>query len=233
MSAKPRASAARWAWAIVLQLLGIAALYGLWVAAAQYFPPLFILWAVALFPILRLTGGPFNTLAGLYNYQSDFAFTWKPREGELEVHLGGSYDYPRLWHVSGGRARAKRVLMGSALETLAALARQAREGAIPPATRITMATYFLDERTVARFGFRPEKVGLGDKFMFIMSIGDLWVLNWLLTGKKAPPPLLSLVRCATTAGELAGHAVQLGALARRMMEGSGSRASSGEPATDG
>ena len=233
MNSKPPARLLQWVWAIVFQLIGIVVLWKWWMFGAQHAPALLLPWVVLLFPILRLTGGPFNRLAGLYDYHSEFAFSWKPRAGELEVHLGGSYDYPRLWRVSGGRARAKRVLMASALETLAVLARRAREGAIPPDTRITMATYFLEERTVRRFGFKPEKVGLGEKFMFVASIGDLWFLHWLLTGKATPPPLLSLVRCATSAGELAGHVEQLEAQSRRMMQGAESAPVANEPATDG
>lgn len=202
--------------AIALQVVGFAFFLAVFWLAKKHTPLWFLPGALLTFPVLRLTGGPLARQMKLYDYRSEFAFVYKPKEGELELHMGGSYDYPRLWRKAGSGAGARRLLLASALETLASVARDVEAGTLPATTRVSAVSYFFSDATAQRFGFRPEPVTPAEEGMFMLSVGDIVPMYWLLTNSLKWPQLTKLKRYATTAGELVQHRPELEKLVERL-----------------
>jgi hypothetical protein len=206
-----------WIAAIAAQVIGFV-IMGVMVLLVVRVSPLFLIpWTFVLFPLLRITGGLFAKITRTYDYRSEFAFTHPVREGELELHLGGGYDYPRLWRMAKGKRPAmRRLLLGSAIEALAHVARDIEAGTLAPETEVSAVSYFFSDATALRFGFKPEKVSDFEKLFFFLSAGDLVPLYWLLMGSFKMPTLLSLKRYTTDGANLVKRREELEKMADRL-----------------
>lgn len=206
-----------WIASIAAQIIGFVIISSLVLLSVKVSAWLWLPTIFLIFPVLRVFGGLYAKLTRTYDYRSEFAFTHPVREGELELHLGGGYDYPRLWRMArGNRATMRRLLLGSAIEALAHVAREIESGGRPPETRVSAVSYFFSDATALRFGFKPEKVSDFEKLFFLLSVGDIVPLYWLIMGSFKLPPLLTLKRYTAVGSDLVLRRAELESMADRL-----------------
>jgi len=206
-----------WIASIAAQIIGLLLIIAIVALAIKVHPIFMFLGMLFFFPIIRVSGGLYARITRTYDYRAEFAFTYAARPGELELHLGGGYDYPRLWRMARGKRPAmRRLLLGSALEALAHVARDIEQGNVPPETKISAVSYFFNDSTAEKFGFQPEQVSAFEKMFFILSIGDIVPLYWLLMGSFKLPPILTLKRYSTDGANLVLRRAELERMADRL-----------------
>lgn len=99
---------------------------------------------------------PLFKLTGIYTYYSPMLLGYMANKAQIDLHSGGSFDY--LWVMRKFRTRveSRNALLCYHLEGLLQIIYQIEGGLIPKTVILSGTSYFFNERTLARLGFRYE-----------------------------------------------------------------------------
>ena len=151
-----------------------------------FFPLNFI-----LIPILKSAGHfavtPLLRLSGYLKYHSAFMLTVKYPRNIWEIHNGTSFDYllNMKWCNKGFFAR--QFIIRQYLEGLLNLIEEIKKTKNPDEIEIIGTSYFIGKNTIAKIGFREEKVQFWRKILFVIDYFNLLSLYSFSKGRISFP----------------------------------------------
>lgn len=201
--------------AFLLAALGtsvsIAALVGAGLPAALFLLPV-------AFSVFQAGATPLLRVSGLYRYHSRMLKATVRTRRTYEIHGGTALDY--ALHLSWGDRglAARRRVLAWYLDGILDIAERVARGELPPDVRVTGTSYFFNERSAARLGFRIEPAGRRLKLVLVLSYLDLVVLYSFCRGRLSFPNVLQAKRAVIAAGDLANRRPDIARLRRRLGE---------------
>jgi hypothetical protein len=213
-----RPKSEQWFWAWTLAMLGLLfalathSLFAMLAGGAAAFLSAIVaaIWANYSF------GTPLYRLSGWFKYRSPMLLEFTPYTEFTDLHLGTSFDFYLnfRWRDRGPAARRKIFLW--CLEGLLAIAEEAAFGAMPGDRKIVATSYFFNDRTIEKLGFRREKAGWDVRLNLLLALPEVALCYSFTQGRPALPPIWKASKAETTAAELAANKGKIEALLARL-----------------
>lgn len=190
----------QWFEAILLVVLGFYP--ALLIIELSYVQPLYAFLFILYLPIGQFTSTSLYALTGIYKYYSPMLLGYMANDIQIDLHSGTSFDYLFvLTKRKRGVALRNRILTYH-LEGLLNIIAQIEKGAIPKTVNIIGTSYFFNEKTITKFGFRLEEPTLFYRINLLLNFIDLTWMYSLAQGKFAIPTLWKVKKASTTGSEL-------------------------------
>ncbi len=204
----------QWLEAILLLIVGFYP--AIVIIELTYVQLLYALLFILYLPVGQFTTAPFFKLTGIYTYYSPMLLGYMANKAQIDLHSGGSFDY--LWVMRKFRTRveSRNALLCYHLEGLLQIIYQIEGGLIPKTVILSGTSYFFNERTLARLGFRYEAPSIFYRINLLANFIDLTWMYSLSQGRFGIPTLWKAKKATITGGALVDQKAVLTELYQRM-----------------
>ena len=159
---------------------------------------------------------PLFTLLGLYRYYSPLLLGYLPNEKVIDLHSGGSFDYLFVMRgVAPGAAFRKQVLKYQ-LEGLLRLIQYVEEKQIPESVSIVGTSYFFNEKTLQKFGFKLVEASAFYRLNLLVNFIDITWMYSLAQGKLSFPKLWKAKKAHISGAALVRQRAAIAAVYERL-----------------
>ena len=177
----------QWIEAILLLIIGF--MPALFIIETGYSQPLFYLLFLIYVPVGQFTTTPFFKLVGVYKYYSPMLLGYMANDKEIDLHSGGSFDYLFVMRKQKSGIAFRKRLLTYHLQGILDIISQIENNAVPETINISGTSYFFNERTLNKFGFKLEKTSLFYRINLIVNIIDLIWMYSVSQGRFSIPQI--------------------------------------------
>lgn len=203
-------------WSVAILLLCVGFVPALFIIVRGSEQPLFYVAFLLYLPFGQFALAPIFTLLGLYRYYSPLLLGYLPNEKVIDLHSGGSFDYLFVMRgVAPGAAFRKQVLKYQ-LEGLLRLIQYVEEKQIPESVSIVGTSYFFNERTLQKFGFKLEDASAFYRLNLLVNFIDITWMYSLAQGKLSFPKLWKAKKAHISGAELVRQRAAIAAVYERL-----------------
>lgn len=164
--------------------------------------PVYIFLFLLYIPIGQFSFTPFFTLTGLYKYYSPMLLGYLPNTTQIDLHSGGSFDYLFVLSKQKSGSTIKNRIILYHLEGLLHIIKLVEENAIPKTVNIVATSYFFNERTINKFGFKNTKPSFFYRLNLMINFIDIFWMYSLSKGYLAIPKLWEAKKAEISGQEL-------------------------------
>ena len=203
-------------WSMALLLLMVGFVPALFIIVRGSEQPLFYFAFFLYLPVAQFAMTPLFTLLGLYRYSSPLLLGYLPNEKVIDLHSGGSFDYLFVMRgVAPGAAFRKQVLKYQ-LEGLLRLIQYVEEKQIPESVSIVGTSYFFNEKTLQKFGFKLVEASAFYRLNLLVNFIDHTWMYSLAQGKLSFPKLWKAKKAHISGAALVRQRAAIAAVYERL-----------------
>lgn len=174
-----------WTQAVLLPVIGfIPVMMLIEIASVQ---PLFYLLMFIYLPVGQFTLAPIFTLTGVYTYYSPMLIGYMANKDQIDLHSGTSFDYLFVMSKYKRGIDIRNRILIYHLEGLLNIINKIDNGVIPASVNIIATSYFFNERSIAKFGFEPEKPSIAYRINLMVNFIELTWMYSLAKGAYSIP----------------------------------------------
>ncbi len=163
---------------------------------------LWMLFIFVMVPIIQFLITPIFTLLGLYTYYSPMVVSFGSNKRLIDLHNGSSFDY--LLEMSGTKPGIiwKKKMLCHYLTALLNIIKQIENGDLSDTITIRGSSYFLNQRSAEKLGFRVNSTSIAEKVNIALNYVDLIWMYSLTNGKLTFPDLTRITTVSITGSDL-------------------------------
>lgn len=176
-----------WTEAVLLMVIGFYPAFI--IIEAGYSQPLFYLVFFIYLPFLQFAGTPLFRLTGIYKYYSPMLIGYMANNVQIDLHSGGSFDYLFVMRKFRIGSEIRRSILIYHLEGLLNIINLIESDKIPSTVNIVGTSYFFNERTANKFGFKLVNPSIFYRLNLMVNFIDLFWMYSVAKGRLSIPKI--------------------------------------------
>jgi hypothetical protein len=124
-------------------------------------------------PVAQFSITPLLKLTGVYTYYSPMLMGYMANDKQIDLHSGGSFDYLFVMRKHKTGLEFRNRLLTYHLEGLLQIIARIENKAIPGTVQISGTSYFFNDRTLHKLGFKTETPTLFYRINLFANFLDL------------------------------------------------------------
>ncbi len=167
---------------LIQWVISIGLFYIGWMTFSIIESPSHLIFLFVLIPWLHLCVTPLFHLLGIYKYLCPPIFVFNPNNKKYDLHNGNLMDYLHLFYRRKSSKINQKYILKNYANSCLQIINEVQTGTLPGTVEIVGYSYFFNERTAKKLGFKIGKTDLLTKFFFYLNLIEIIVLYSIVKG---------------------------------------------------